>query len=86
MNILDRLDVTSPDCVAESAVLAESLVVSEKGGDSNHFDESARTLLQGLMLHVSGLPDESRRNLAELRRLITSDEENLLALLADMAA
>ncbi|MDH8168592.1 hypothetical protein QIG48_27270, partial [Klebsiella pneumoniae] len=35
---------------------------------------------------VSGLPDESRRNLAELRRLITSDEENLLALLADMAA
>lgn len=86
VNILDRLDVTSPDCVAESAVLAESLVVSEKGGDGNHFDESARTLLQGLMLHVSGLPDESRRNLAELRRLITSDEENLLALLADMAA
>ncbi|WP_202403726.1 type IV secretory system conjugative DNA transfer family protein [Pantoea sp. Taur] len=86
VNVLDRLNVASPDCVAESAVLAESLVVSEKGGDGNHFDESARTLLQGLMLHVSALPDASRRNLAELRRLITSDEENLLTVLADMAS
>lgn len=85
VNVLDRLDVTNPDCVAESAVLADCLVVSEKNGEENHFDESARTLLQGLMLHIAGLPDTARRNLVELRRLLTSSEENLVALLADMA-
>ena len=63
-NVLDRLDVWNPDCVSESAILADALVIAESKGDAVHFDESAKNFLQGLMLHVAGLDDAERRNLA----------------------
>lgn len=85
-NLLDRINTSDPECVSESAALADSLVIVDAKGDGAHFDESAKTLLQGLMLHVSSLEDSGRRNLGELRRLLTSDEETFLGTLADMAA
>lgn len=84
-NVLQRLNLDDADCVSESAALADSLVIAEgKGGNADHFDESAKTLLQGLMLYVASLP-EQRRNLGELRRLLTTDEETFITVLADMA-
>ncbi|VWC46024.1 conjugal transfer coupling protein TraG [Burkholderia arboris] len=85
-NLLDRLDVTDPNCVSESAGIADSLVIPEKPGETNHFDETAKNLLQGLMLHVAGSDDPARRNLPEVRRLLTANEETLEATLAEMAA
>ena len=84
-NLLDRLDVGHPDCVSESAALADCLVIVDKEG-ANHFDETAKNLLQGLMLYVAALPDRSQRHLGELRRLLTSDEDTLMETLADMAS
>ena len=86
VNLLDRLDPSDPECVSESAILADCLVIPDEKGGGKHFDESAKTLLQGLMLHVVGLDDPARRNLGEVRRLLTSAEEIFLATLADMAA
>ncbi len=83
-NLLDRLDPTDPECVSESAVLADSLVIADPQGQT-HFDESARTLLQGLMLHVAGL-GEGQRNLPEVRRILTAGEDTLLGTMAEMAA
>lgn len=87
-NVLDRLDLSTPDCVSESAILADGLVVSDgkktEGGD--HWDESAKTLLQGVMLHVAGLDDPAQRCLGEVRRLLTTSEDSLLELLAEMAS
>lgn len=85
-NVLDRLDTGNPDCVSESAILADALVVTDGKGDNVHFDESAKNLLQGLMLHVAALDDIERRNLGELRRLLTASEGELLDLLGMMAA
>ena len=85
-NVLDRLNLSEADCVSESAMLADSLVISDAKGGAEHFDESAKTLLQGMMLHVAGLDDPASRHLGELRRLITADEETFLGTLADMAA
>ncbi|WP_234423303.1 type IV secretory system conjugative DNA transfer family protein, partial [Xanthomonas fragariae] len=86
-NVLDRLDLGTPDCVSESAILADALVIAsgknQEGAD--HWDESAKNLLQGVMLHVAGL-DAGRRHLGELRRLLTQDEAGTLELLADMAS
>lgn len=84
-NLLDRLEVLNPDCVSESATLADCLVIVDKEG-ANHFDETAKNLLQGLMLYVAALPDRSQRHLGELRRLLTSDEDTLMETLADMAS
>lgn len=85
-NVLDRLDVWHPDCVSESAILADALVIAEGKGDAVHFDESAKNFLQGLMLHVAGLDDAERRNLGELRRLLTAGESEFFDVLATMAA
>lgn len=85
-NLLDRINTNDPECVSESAALADSLVIVDPKGDGAHFDESAKTLLQGLMLHVASLDDAGRRNLGELRRLLTANEETFLGTLADMAA
>ena len=84
-NFMDRLDVTHPDCISRSAALAECLVIAGKG-ENAHFDETARGLLQGLMLHVAGLPDRDRRHLGEVRRLLTLDEPDFLGVMADMVA
>jgi len=83
-NLLDRINTHDPECVSESAVLADCLVIPDPKGQA-HFDESARTLLQGLILHVAGL-DESRRHLPEVRRILTAGEEVLFETLAEMAA
>jgi type IV secretion system protein VirD4 len=85
-NLLDRIDPSDPECVSESATLADCLVVVDSKGGGEHFDESAKTLLQGLMLHVASNPDQALRNLGELRRLLTADEDTFLGLLADMAS
>lgn len=85
-NVLDRLDVRHPDCVSESAILADAMVIAESKGDAVHFDESAKNLLQGLMLHVAGVDDAGRRNLGELRRLLTAREAEFFEMLGMMAA
>lgn len=85
-NVLDRLDVWNPDCVSESAILADALVIAESKGDAVHFDESAKNFLQGLMLHVAGLDDAERRHLGELRRLLTAGESEFFDVLGAMAA
>lgn len=86
INLLDRIDPASPECVSESAILADALVIMEaRASDGVHFDESAKTLLQGLMLHVAQLPQSTQRHLGELRRLLTADEETFFNVLAEMS-
>ena len=85
-NVLDLVNVNTPDCVSDSAILADALVIKDdKGGDSTHFNESAKNLLQGLILHVAGLDQPEKRNLGELRRLLTCSEDDFIVLLATMA-
>ena len=84
-NWFDVIDISSQDCVSISENLAEMLVIpSEAGGDSIHFEETARELLRGLLLFIATLPPE-RRNMGELRRLITLPSEEFLEVLTDMA-
>jgi type IV secretory pathway TraG/TraD family ATPase VirD4 len=85
-NLLGRLDPTNADCVSESAAIADALVIIDHKGGGDHFDESAKTLLQGLMLHVVTSSEPGLRNLGELRRLLTADSDQFLETLADMAA
>lgn len=84
-NPMDRVDVSTPDCVAESLVLADALVVGH-GSEDNHFDETAKGLLQGFILHVAASSNPESRTLGEVRRLLTANEADMSATLADMAA
>lgn len=83
-NWLDRLDPASDDLISEAGELAEMLIVADgSGGNSEHFNETAKTFLRGLLVHVATLPEE-QRNMATLRRLITGSMEDFAQLLDAM--
>jgi len=84
-NWLDRLDPDNPDVVGETTTLADMLIVPEGHASdaSAHFNETAKIFLRGLLVHVSTLEPE-RRNMGEVRRLLTLGEDDTKELLADM--
>lgn len=83
-NWLDRLDPTDPDVVSESAILADMMIIADAKADS-HWDDTARNLLQGVMVHVAATAEPDRRNMGEVRRLITGTEDDLIQVLAEMS-
>jgi type IV secretion system protein VirD4 len=84
-NVLDRVDLNSPDCVGEAAAIAENLVIRShsRGENSGFFDESAQNYLQALILYVKTLAPE-RQNLREVRRFVNAAGEEFTTLLANM--
>lgn len=85
LNWLDRLDPNSPDVVGESAALADMLVIADGHGSdgSVHFNETAKTFLRGVLIHVASLPDD-RRHMGEVRRLLTGNTDEFAQLLLAM--
>lgn len=89
-NPLDTLNVLSPDCIGDALLIADAMMARDKApeGASAHFEETARSFLQGVILHVACLPDRARRNLGEVRRLLTlpeQGEEDFIGLVGAMA-
>jgi type IV secretion system protein VirD4 len=88
-NPIDWLNEFSDDAVSDSMMIAEALVI-ESGDDSGfgnerHWDETAKDFLRGLILYVSGL-DAQRRNLGELRRILTLPPDELRKVVSLMQA
>ena len=71
INWIDALDPADPEIVATAGTLAELLVVADPSGKDNYFDESARDLLRGLLVHQAADPNPTRRNMAQVRRVLT---------------
>ncbi len=71
-NPLDTLDPENEETVDEAGRIADAIVVIHEGGTNDPFwDESARSLLKGLLLHVITSPRfEGFRNLLTVRKLI----------------
>jgi type IV secretory pathway TraG/TraD family ATPase VirD4 len=71
-NPFDALDPQNDETIDEAARLADALVVVHQDSKDPFWDESARALLKGLILHVLTAAEyEGRRNLITLRTLIT---------------
>ena len=84
-NPLDTLDPKAEETIDEAGRIADAIVVVHEGGTNDPFwDESARAMVKGLILHVLTAPEyEGRRNLITLRKLITrGDWESVEALRA----
>ena len=69
-NPMALLDPSSPSLIVDAGLIADALVVSSPQADP-HWDESARNLIEGLILHVATYPrHEARRNLVTVRELL----------------
>jgi len=81
------LDPASPDLADDAATLADALVFDPPGQVAEaHWNEEAKALVAGLLMHLAcrGAPD--RRGLPELRRLLTLPPRGWDALLRAMLA
>lgn len=87
-NPIHWLDQYPDDIVPDALMLADALVIgnSPSGSDiTNHFDDSARNLIQGLIVYVYMLDDENRRTLGEVRNILTSSAQEFEVIMSLMA-
>ena len=76
-NPLSILNPKGKTLIADARVIADSLVVAERrGGESSHWDESARAIIAAIILHVATFADyEGRRDLNTVRHLLLNGVE-----------
>jgi len=86
-NPLDLVDLTGPDAADDARMLADMLVLTEgkEAGDQSFWNEEARGLLTGLILHVASSPQPELRNLTEVRDLLTQPPDSFQTLFKSMA-
>ncbi|KAB2789867.1 type IV secretory system conjugative DNA transfer family protein [Brucella anthropi] len=86
-NPLDQLDLAGLDVAEDASTLADALVFDEPGmAGEAHWNEEAKALIAGLILHITAQEPRERRNLATLRDYLTLAPEAFAALLKDMQA
>ncbi|WP_226562506.1 type IV secretory system conjugative DNA transfer family protein [Salipiger thiooxidans] len=70
-NPLDLIDEKSPDATDEAALIADAIVVATDSRDA-HWDESARALIEALILYVCARerPESGKRDLIRVRQLL----------------
>jgi len=84
-NPLDVLDPNNDEAVDDAGRIADALVINQANSEDPFFDEQARTLIKGLILHVLTSDDfAGKRNLVTVRRLITSGDVATRRLLEDI--
>ncbi len=86
-NPMDWLDPDIPDDINENAmILADALVIQNENTKEPFWDEEAKALLMGLILHVATDPNERQnRNLGRVRDLLMLGKDKLEKELQRMA-
>lgn len=85
-NPLDGIGVGTSDASEDAAAIAEALVADPPGQIADaHWNEEAKALIAGLLLHIVHEEMGHRRTLARLRELLTLPPKEFEALLGDMS-
>jgi type IV secretion system protein VirD4 len=85
-NPLSLVDVSSIDAADDARMLADMLVLPEgKEGEQTFWNEEARGLLTGLILHAASSPESQCRTLPHVRALLTLPPDSFNELLTDMS-
>ena len=86
-NPLDALDPDGLDVAEDASTLADALVYDEPGTAGEvHWNEEAKALIAGVILHIVASEPRDRRTLATLRENLTLAPEAFTALLKAMQA
>jgi type IV secretion system protein VirD4 len=82
-NPFDRLERYPDQIVTEAAALASAIVT----GKSDHWNDNAQALLQGLILHVATAESPENRHLPRVRQVLTESlDETLKAMQTNLHA
>lgn len=82
-NPLSIIDVASETCVDDAALIADAIIIQEKG-NGQHFTASARNWVRGLILYIAAHEPPEQRHLLRLRELMTLTGAGLADLLDKM--
>src|SRR5258708_5603796 len=89
-NPVALIDTKRDDAVDDASLLAEMLVLTEGRGalypDQAFWNDEARALLTGLILHAAASTDPTKRTLIHVRELLTLPPDGFANLLRDMQA
>jgi type IV secretion system protein VirD4 len=69
-NALDEIDPRSPDVIDDVSAITQALIPDDGDGRSRHWNDSARTLLLGIILLTLTFP-QNERNLVTVRDLLS---------------
>ena len=85
-NPLDLVDTTSTEAIDDARMLADMLVLPPEAreGDQAFWNEEARGVLTGLILHVAASAPPELRTLCHVRTLLTLPPDQFVALLIEM--
>ena len=84
-NPLDLIDATSTEAVDDARLIADMLVLpSAREGEQAFWNEEARGVLTGLILHVAANAPVEMRTLTQVRALLTLPPEPFRDLLEEM--
>ena len=84
-NPLLSLTPQSPDISEDAALLADGLVIPAAKGEEEFWNNEARALISGLLMHIATTELPEDRHLGKLRTILTSGEDGFDAILDDMA-
>jgi type IV secretion system protein VirD4 len=85
-NPIDLVDVAGPDAADDARMLADMLVLPEgREGEQAFWNEEARGVLTGFILHVASGADPALRTLTHVRTLLTLSPTSFGELLVEMS-
>lgn len=83
-NPLDLIDPTRSDAIDEAAQIADAMLIQASEKDA-HWDESARSFLEALILHVVTEEPPERRHLGRVRELLMHGDRETVELATQLA-
>jgi len=84
-NPLLALKPQSPDIAEDATLLADGLIMPTRKGEEEFWNNEAKALISGLLMHIATTEMPGERHLSNLRAILTAGEEAFDGILDDMA-
>ena len=78
-NPLDMIDADSDDAIDLAAAIGDALMIASGDGKDVHWIESARQILEGVLLHVASKETAEHRSLVRVRQFLTLGDRDAAA-------
>jgi type IV secretion system protein VirD4 len=85
-NPLDLIDADSDDAIDIAAAIGDAMMVDSGDGKDIHWTESAREVIEAIILYVAAKEIGERRSLVRLRQLLTKGDKDEAAYLNELEA